>query len=219
MNTIPRALAHKIKKRRPKKKTLPEDVLPTVQSQTPVTNTAANTIDPPVTTSTTTSNTTIKEEKMKRLRQKMEQLKSRRTGVERRQQVQTVKESAGPKPKNAMRNMAREGIHELLTKVGVNDAKVESEIMNEIMRGTMRTPNQVADFVVQKLQKLFPNGPEKKQPTHSIPVPSNTTASSPSNTPSVPSPSLDSPPPIINAVPVSSSGRKPLKHPTPNLRK
>lgn len=209
-DTIPKALTHKGKKRRSKKKALRSDVLPTVESKTTV---------PPVTSTTDADTATnIKNEKIKRLHQKMEQLKSRRTGNERRQQMKTFKEtqeSQGKKPKNAMRNVAREGIHELLNKVGVNDPKVESEIMNEIVRGTLRTPTQVAEFVVQKLQKLFPNGPVKKQPTHSIPVPPISQTQPPSS---------DLPPPSINAVPASNSdiknptsGRKPLKHPSPSL--
>jgi hypothetical protein len=80
--------------------------------------------------------------------------------------------------------------------------------MNEIVRGNLRTPDQIASFVVQKLQQKFPNGPQD---------PSSLTK----RNVAVP------PPPVTVASIDSSSGgsgggvsngiRKPLRHPTNNL--
>jgi len=163
-----------------------------------------------VTTTTTNSTSTdSKKDQQKKLRDKLNQLKTRRIGVARLKEAQAYKEAHGTKPKNVMRNMARDGIHELLEKLGIQDSKVENEIMNEIVRGNLRTPDQIASFVVQKLQQKFPNGPQD---------PSSLTK----RNVAVP------PPPVTVASIDSSSGggggggvsngiRKPLRHPTNNL--
>jgi hypothetical protein len=164
-----------------------------------------------VTTTTTTTNPTStdsKKDQQKKLRDKLNQLKTRRIGVTRLKEAQSYKEAHGTKPKNVMRNMARDGIHELLAKLGIQDSKVENEIMNEIVRGNLRTPDQIASFVVQKLQQKFPDGPQ---------TPSSLTK----RNVAVP------PPPVTSVGSGSGSGsssssgtggvRKPLRHPTQDL--
>ena len=165
---------------------------------------------------TTTTNPV--ENKVDRLRQKLGQLKAKRTGVARRHQVSAYKESQeaqGKKPKNAMRNIAREGIHELMGKLGIQDSKIESEIMNEIVRGKLRTPTQVAEYVVQKLQQRYPNGPKSTKPSGVMTSFSQSSSSSPPS-------NVTPPPPILTNQPDSTqhpsqSSRKPLKPPNPSL--
>ena len=172
-----------------------ESTLPSIQSVNTNTPSPSVPTQPPV------------NEKMTRLRQKLGQLKAKRTGVERRQQVSAYKEAQeaqGKKPKNAMRNIAREGIHELMGKLGIQDDKIESEIMNEIVRGKLQTPTQVAEYVVQKLQQRFPNGPKSVKPSQP-PINADVKPSQP-------------PPPVVTtqSEPTQSS-RKPLRHPNPSL--
>ncbi len=176
-----------------------------------------------INTTTTTTTTNPVENKVDRLRQKLGQLKAKRTGVERRQQVSAYKESQeaqGKKPKNAMRNIAREGIHELMGKLGIQDSKIESEIMNEIVRGKFQTPTQVAEYVVQKLQQRYPNGPKSTKPSGMATSSSQPFSSSPpSNVTHTPPPL---PPPIVTnqSDPTqhpSQSSRKPLRPPNPSL--
>jgi len=98
----------------------------------------------------------------KKLKEKLQTLRSRRTGVERRQQREIQKKSeqtAGKKPKSAMRSMARETIHDLLGKFGVQDAKLEDDVMREISSGKIRSAQDVASYLVRRLETLFPKGP------------------------------------------------------------
>jgi len=148
----------------------------------------------------------------KRYQAKLETLVSRRTGVEQRQRLKASKDAQSGKPKNAIRHMAREGLHELLTKVGVSDAKVETELMNDIARGQVRTADQLAQLVVQKLQRYYPRGPPAAQPgaLGTLPVPAGAAA------PVGPVSGGPAPaPPVLSSSPsLRPGGRKPLKRPT-----
>ena len=204
-----RKRAHKKKKNQQKLINDASTELPSIQSVHD-----GKTKDSVINTTTTTTTTNPVENKADRLRQKLGQLKAKRTGVERRQQVSAYKESQeaqGKKPKNAMRNIAREGIHELMGKLGIQDSKIESEIMNEIVRGKFQTPTQVAEYVVQKLQQRYPNGPKSTKPSG---VSNSSSQSSSSSTPS----NVTPPPPIVTNQPDSTqSSRKPLRPPNPSL--
>lgn len=133
-------------------------------------------------------------------------MKSRRTGVERRKREEELK-AQGEKPKNsnAMRSIARGEISELLGKMGINDPKIESEVMNEIVRGNLRTPTAIAEYLVQKLQLAYPRGAPKptKQQTPPTEILSTNQVSDQTTTPSEPEKTVH--------------GHKPLKHPSPSL--
>ena len=144
-----------------------------------------------------------------KLQDQLKTLRARRTGQEHRQQVKAYKasqSSQGKKPKNAMKHMAREGIRELLKKLNVQDPQVEAEIMNEIIRGGLRTPGEIATYIVQKLQRLYPQGPPPRSspPAEGGTVPpvnpSGNLSSNPSSDPSA-----------------VATSRKPLRHPTADL--
>ncbi len=219
MKTLANQAEQKVKKarrkrdyRKKKQQQLKSDassVLPSIQSvhdgkiKDSVTNITANPAD----------------DRVDRLHQKLGQLKARRTGVERRQQINAYKESQeaqGKKPKSAMRNIAREGIHELMGKLGIQDPKIESEIMNEIVRGKLQTPTQVAEYVVQKLQQRYPNGPKTTNPSRVSSVSSSQHPTSPFSHPLSPPP-----PPVVttqsDSTQSSQSSRKPLRPPNPSL--
>jgi hypothetical protein len=147
-----------------------------------------------------------------KLHSRLNTMKSRRTGVERRKQEEALKAN-GEKPKNsnAMRNIARGEISELLSKMGINDPKLESEVMNEIMRGNLRTPAAIAEYLVQKLQLAYPRGAPKPKPQSQQNQPPTTLSE---NKESTNSSDLSA---TQNDVSEIVHGHKALKHPSPSL--
>lgn len=97
----------------------------------------------------------------KKLHEKLQQLKVKRTGIERRKQVATVKQNAKnnhTKPKNALKSLTKNSLQQVLNKFGISDPKVENEIMAEILAGNIKTPTQIAECIARKLQSVYPNG-------------------------------------------------------------
>jgi hypothetical protein len=144
--------------------------------------------DPVTTTTTTTTMTTEnntsplsdeKETNRKRLQEKMNMLKTRRTGIERRKQVEAYKTKQlanKKKPKNVMKTMAKDTIRQCLERFGVTDPAIEQSIMNEIAIGHLKTPTQIAESIVRRLQILMPNGPQRRgNNENKSEVPNNTT--------------------------------------------
>jgi hypothetical protein len=104
---------------------------------------------------------TIVSEKDK-LKEKIKTLRSTRTGLERRQQLKVQKQSElvrGKLPKNGAHSLTRETIHDLLGKFGIHDMQVENDVMHEISSGRVKTPQDVALFMVRRLNLTHPQGP------------------------------------------------------------
>lgn len=161
--SVQQHLTVKKKKRKNKKKSKPSSSSPqNTNPQTTQTTTTQTTTTQPSQSSAPQKPPTLSE----KLHNRLGVMKSRRTGVERRKREEAMK-AQGEKPKNsnAMRSIARGEISELLNKMGINDPKLESEVMNEIMRGNLRTPTAIAEYLVQKLQLSYPRGMPKKNPS------------------------------------------------------
>ena len=214
------------KKGRKGKKKLSDDSL--IQPQ-PVTNVELET------TNTTDSNTPIVNTEASnhsapnKLKEKIKTLRSKRTGVERRQQVDLQKKNEqlqGKKSKNLVKSMARETIHELLTKFGVQDVNLEDDVMRNIASGTIRSPQDVASFLVRRLDTMFPKGPGSINSTQ---IPSQPSQSSTRSTPSYDTSISETPevkqsmPSVIQSTPdvitKETSHRKQLHHPRAELIK
>lgn len=104
---------------------------------------------------------TIVSEKDK-LKEKIKTLRSTRTGLERRQQLKVQKQSElfrGKLPKNGAHSLTRQTIHDLLGKFGIHDMQVENDVMHEISSGRVKTPQDVAMFMVRRLNLTHPQGP------------------------------------------------------------
>jgi hypothetical protein len=153
-----------------------------------------------------------------KLKEKIKTMRSRRTGVEQRQQVDSQKK----KSKNLVKSMARETIHELLTKFGVQDVNLEDDVMRNIASGTIRSPQDVASYLVRRLDTMFPKGPGSITSTQIPSQPSQPSTLSTLSTPSYDT-SISATPEVKQSMPdvitKESSHRKQLHHPRAELIK
>ena len=148
-----------------------------------------------------------------KLKEKRQMLLERRTGVERRRLVEEMKTKAEVSDvdskmrkaqKNPMRTIALDTIHQILMKFGVNDINIEQSIMQEIAMGHLKTQDQIAAYIINKLKVLMPMGPKVR--------PTDNTVQNVTGSESTPSQSI---PPTSNLPP--SSTHRSLKHPSKNL--
>lgn len=222
--SVQQNLTVKKKKRKNKKKSKPSSS----SSQNTNPQTTQSTITQPATTQPPQSSASEPQSSAppkpptlsEKLHNRLGAMKSRRTGVERRKREEAMK-AQGEKPKNsnAMRSIARGEISELLSKMGINDPKLESEVMNEIMRGNLRTPAAIAEYLVQKLQLSYPRGMPKKKPSAETKTSENMEVKSeikPENDSEI-KPENKSENKSDNDPEKIVHGHKPLKHPSPSL--
>lgn len=100
-----------------------------------------------------------------KLKEKIQLLKNRRTGNERRQQmkvVQTQETKNKKKQKHVMRTLAKDSVRQVLSKFGIDDPKIEQEIMAEIISGHLTTPTQIAQMITRKMELFMPGGPRSQ---------------------------------------------------------
>jgi hypothetical protein len=211
VQSVQQNLPVKKKKRKNKKKSKPSSSQNTNPQTTQPTQSDTNETPKPPTLS-------------EKLHNRLGAMKSRRTGVERRKREEAMK-AQGEKPKNsnAMRSIARGEISELLSKMGINDPKLESEVMNEIMRGNLRTPAAIAEYLVQKLQLSYPRGMPKKnsstetKTSEKMEVKSETKSENDSAIKPEHNSENKSENKSDNEPEKTVHGHKPLKHPSPSL--
>jgi hypothetical protein len=151
-----------------------------------------------------------------KLREKLEELRSRRTGEQRRKYVAEMKKETQEKqPKNAMKHIMKDSIRQLLSKFGITDPKIENEIIREIAMGHLKTHTQIAEAITRKLQVLVPNSAPKSQRKPTTDATVNTPATTSTTTSITPTtPTLNT-----NEQQNQSTLRKPLKHPSKDLLK
>lgn len=143
-----------------------------------------------------------------KFRERKARLSDMRTGIAHRKQIEAQRQAAatsGSKPKNAIRDIARSSIRELLEKLKIKDTKLENDIMNRVTAGVLTTPQQIAEYVIHRLEQMYPQGgvlPQQQQPAQ----PQSQPQTQPQTQPQQQQPSSS-----------IQSGRRAMKHPTKDL--
>jgi hypothetical protein len=94
-----------------------------------------------------------------KLKEKLNMLKTRRTGIERRKLVETYKHENKGKGKNVMKHFAEDTVKQLLNKFGIIDSNIEKTLIRDISNGKIKDHNQLTQLIVKRLQQMAPQGP------------------------------------------------------------
>ena len=195
----------------------------------------------PTTSSGTSNGRPIPKDRRQLLKEKIQAMRSQRTGVERRKQLAEYKknhveknetsnellddnddDNKGKKKnksiksaKQVMKSVARDGLRQILDKFNVHDPHVENLIMSEVLAGHIKTPQQMAQCITQKLQLLKPNqAPRPSRPTSSTTT-TPTTATTTTPTTSTPTPPAAVLTPPTTTIPTPSTSTPPTAVLTP----
>ena len=145
---------------------------------------------------------TVSELTKKKLKEKLDMLKIRRTGVDRRKMMNAYKKEGKP-----MKNFSRDAVHQILQQAGINDEKFEASLVKEIINGNITNHDQLIQLITRMFQQKMTASLSANQNKPSSQVDAKI-SSIPSSTPSSVPPMVV---PTNENVPSTSSTRKPLK--------
>lgn len=92
-------------------------------------------------------------ETKERLRQRLRAMKERRTGVSNRERNEDLKTNAPKNKRNRMkRMMGQDSIRAVLKSFGIQDARIEQDLADEIATGRITSVNQMAESIAKHVR-------------------------------------------------------------------